>query len=237
MYSREDIKEFIAACDNMINSKFILVDKRIGEVLKAVATTKPVYNAIAESMINFNFAGAWTTAVSKNGEIFVPEDKLIGFVFCMLKAINDGKININELLVKHFPSDDNKRSSYALFCGATILPFKEQLIEKLCEEKQRQPEVKKEQVERENIDAQIVERLLFLAKDAKTYAAGLKRIKGCPVTKQEYLNLLDALIMSIECGHSEYYCVLTSTLISLSGKDKELKQRLSGIIELTKNKE
>ncbi|MBQ8468332.1 MAG: hypothetical protein IJ542_01080 [Clostridia bacterium] len=234
MYAKEDIEEFIVACDNMINSKFILVDKRIGEVLKSVATTKPVYNAIAENMINFNFNGAWTAATSKNGEIYVPEDKLIGFVFCMLKAINDGKININELLVKHFPSGDEKRSSYAIFCETTILPFKQQLIEKLCsEQKLAKPEKKSEQ-KTENLDLQISERLLFLAKDAKTYAAGLRRIKACPITKQEYLDLLNLLILAIDSGDHKYIKVLTQTLIALSGKDKELKQRLGGIIELIK---
>jgi len=231
MYTREDLAEFISACDNMIDSKFILVDKRIGEVLKAVAVTKPVYNAIAENMINFNFSGAWAFATSKTGEFVLPEDRTIGFVFCLLKAINDGKININELLIKHFPSDAENYSSYSLFCSAVIVPFKNQLIELLCGE----PKTKKQSepaVQEENLNAQILDRLQFLAKDVKTYVVGAKKIKGCPVAKQEYLNIVDALILSIEKNQKQYFEAFLQTLLALCGKDKELKQRLAGIIEL-----
>ena len=33
----EDIASFTTACDNMIASKYILVDKRLGDVLKYIA--------------------------------------------------------------------------------------------------------------------------------------------------------------------------------------------------------
>ena len=231
MYAQEELSEFISACDNMIESKFILVDKRIGEVLKAVATTKPVYNAIAENMINFNFAGAYAVATSKTGEFVLPEDRLVGFVFCMLKAINDGKININELLIKHFPSDADNSSSYTLFCTATILPFRNRIVEMLCSTPKKKKEPEQEIVDI-NLDAQIAERLVFLAKDVRAYVVGTKKLKGCKVTKQEYLNILDAFVMAVEGEQKQFFAVLVQTLLSLAGKDKELIARLSAIIEL-----
>ena len=232
MIAREDLAEFISACDNMIDSKFILVDKRIGEVLKAVATTKPVYNAIAENMINFNFSGAYAVATSKTGEFVMPEDKVVGFVFCMLKAINDGKINVNDLLIKHFPSDAENHSSYALFCNATILPFKNLIVDQLCESTKTKKQQEKVVSPIENLNAQILDRLQFLAKDIKAYVVGSKKIKGCKVTKQEYLNIVDAFVLAIESQEKQYFETFAQTLFALAGKDKELKQRLAGIIEL-----
>lgn len=234
MFSKEDINEFIVACDNMSNSKFILVDKRIGEVLKSVATTKPVYNCIAENMINFNFSGAWAYATSKTGEFSIPEGKLVGFVFCMLKAINDGKININDCLIKHFPSSAEDKSSYALFCDQTIVPFKNQIVEILCSDNKKKVVVSKLEPKKDNLEAQVMERLVFLAKDIKAYVIGLKKIKGCPVAKQDYINLVDALLCSFENKNRDYYLVFVQTLLSLCGKDRELKQRIESIKELLK---
>ena len=42
-----DIEAFATACDNMINSKYILVDRRLGDVLKSIASTKEVFNLIS----------------------------------------------------------------------------------------------------------------------------------------------------------------------------------------------
>ena len=86
MYTQADIQPFIDACNAMIRSKFILVDKRIGDLLKSIATTKPVYNAIAEAMINFNWSAVWKVATNKTGDLVMPEEsnKLIAFVFCLL---------------------------------------------------------------------------------------------------------------------------------------------------------
>ena len=232
MYSREDLAEFISACDNMIESKFILVDKRIGEVLKAIATTKPVYNAIAENMINFNFSGAWAVATNKTGEFSIQEDKIVAFVFCMLKAINDGKINISDVLIKHFPTASDNHSSYTLFCDATILPFKNQIVSTLCEQKKKRAAAPSVTIQEKTLDAQILDRLDFLAKDIKAYVVGTKKIKGCKVTKQEYLDIVDGFIFAVQHAQKEYFELFAKTLFSLCGKDKELKQRLVGIIEL-----
>ena len=134
MYTQADIQPFIDACNAMIRSKFILVDKRIGDLLKSIATTKPVYNAIAEAMINFNWSAVWKVATNKTGDLVMPEDsnKLIAFVFCLLKNIDCNKVNINDVLIKYCSNDEDRRSSYVVFCEKTIEPFKQHIIDKLC---------------------------------------------------------------------------------------------------------
>lgn len=232
MYTQADIQPFIDACNAMIRSKFILVDKRIGDLLKSIATTKPVYNAIAEAMINFNWSAVWKVATNKTGDLVMPEEsnKLIAFVFCLLKNIDSNKVNINDVLIKYCSNDEDRRSSYVVFCEKTIEPFKQHIIDKLCGSKPK-VEVVEEQP-KVLVSSEINNRVAFLAKDIKAYVVGLKKIKGSLVTKTEYLQVVDNLILAIKNEHIQYYETLTNVLVKLAGKDKELKSRLSGILEV-----
>ena len=231
MYTQADIQYFIDACDAMSNSKFILVDKRIGDLLKSIATTKPVYNAIAESMINFNWEAAWKVATNKVGDLVVPDDsnKLIAFVFCLLKNIDANKVNINEVLVKYCSNDEDKRSSYVVFCEKTIVKFKQHMIDKLCGAK---PKEEAPQVPKFSIDTEVNNRLEFLTKDVKSYVLGLKKLKSNVVTKTEYLSLVENFLFAIKNKHSEYYNSFAFILLRTVEKDRELKSRLHGIIEV-----
>ena len=230
-YSQAEIQPFLDACDAMINSKFILVDKRIGDVLKSIATTKPVYNTIAEAMINFNWSAEFKRSTNKTGELVVPEEglKLIAFVFCLLKNIDAGKVNINDLLVKHCSNDEDKRSSYVVFCEKTIKPFKQILLNKLCQVAE-QP--KEQVVIKPTINIKVHERLEFLVKDVKMYVMGLKKIKGSILSKTEYIELVDMLLLALKNKDYQYYDVFARQILKMSGKDGELINRLSAIIEL-----
>lgn len=229
-YTQADIQPFIDACDTMARSKFILVDKRIGDILKSIATTKPVYNAIAEAMINFNWVATWKTATSKVGELIVPEEssKLIAFVFCLLKNIDANKVNINDVLIKYCSNDEDKRSSYVVFCEKTIIPFKQHVIDKLCGAKPREEEKESPKL---SIDIEVNNRLEFLVKDVKAYCVGLKKIKGA-LNKTEYLEIVEMFLYAIKKHDWAYYVIFAQLLDKFSDKDRELKNRISGILEV-----
>lgn len=230
-YTQADIQPFIDSCDAMARSKFILVDKRIGDILKSIATTKPVYNAIAEAMINFNWATTWKVATNKVGDLVVPEEanKLIAFVFCLLKNIDSNKVNINDVLIKYCSNDEDRRSSYVVFCEKTIIPFKQQIIDKLCGAK---PKTEIAEQPKFSIDTEVNNRLKFLTKDIKSYVMGIKKLKGSELTKAEYLDVIDALLMAIKNKDSVYYGIFATLLLKLAGKDKELKNRLNSILQV-----
>lgn len=229
-YTQADIQPFIDACDTMARSKFILVDKRIGDILKSIATTKPVYNAIAEAMINFNWVASWKTATNKVGELVVPEEssKLIAFVFCLLKNIDANKVNINDVLIKYCSNDEDKRSSYVVFCEKTIIPFKEHIIDKLCGSK---PKVEEKEVSKLSIDIEVNNRLEFLVKDVKAYCLGIKKMKSV-LTKTEYVEIVDMFLYAIKKHDLAYYVLFAQMLDKFAGKDKELKSRMCGILEV-----
>lgn len=232
MNSKEEIQKFVAACDNMINSKFILVDKRIGDILKTIAQTKPVYNVIAESVINFNFDAEWKIATAKRGELRMPEEasKLVAMVFFMLNSIDSGKINISELLMHHFSHDEDKRSSYTVFCERTILPFK-QAIENMIFPKAKAAPAKTVTV-KTGLAGDVASRIEFLAKDLKEYVFGVKKIKGCPVPKNIVLYQIEVLLMAAKAKDKDAVGPIVSVLASFAGKDKEFINRINGIIEV-----
>lgn len=229
-YTQADIQPFIDACDTMARSKFILVDKRIGDILKSIATTKPVYNAIAEAMINFNWVASWKTATNKVGELIVPEEsgKLIAFVFCLLKNIDANKVNVNDVLLKYCSNDEDKRSSYVVFCEKTIIPFKEHIIDKLCGTK---PKTEEKEVSKLAIDVEVNNRLEFLVKDVKAYCLGIKKMKGI-LSKAEYIELIDMFLYAIKKHDLAYYVLFAQMLDRFAGRDKELKNRMCGILEV-----
>lgn len=229
-YTQAEIQPFIDACDTMARSKFILVDKRIGDILKSIATTKPVYNAIAEAMINFNWVATWKTATSKVGELVVPDDgaKLIAFVFCLLKNIDSNKVNINDVLLKYCSNDEDKRSSYVVFCEKTIIPFKQQIVDKLCGVKQKTED---KETPRLSIDIEVNNRLEFLIKDVKAYCLGVKKFKGI-LSKTEYLEIIDMFLYAIKKHDLAYYALFAQLLEKFAGRDRELKSRICGILEV-----
>ncbi len=232
LVAREDIKLFVDACDKMIGSKYIMVDKRVSEVLTSIAGCKPVYNLIAECMINFNFDKAYKQGT--NGNTFLlPDDPkdVVAFVFCLLNCLDDKKININDLLMKYY-SKDNQVSPYALFNSEVIARFKNAVyflavgekIEKQEEKAQARPVV--------NFDADVNNRIIFLVKDLKDYVAGLKKIKGSFITKSEMITMLLVFVDLVKNNQTYAY---QSALIGIkagAGKDKEMQKRIGAIEDI-----
>ncbi len=222
--SVEQIKQFTTACDNMKNSKFILVNKRISEILKSIALTPAVYNIIAESMINFNFASSYKAATSKKGSFAVPKDKIIAFVFCLLRAIDDGKVNVTELVSNYFLAEDQ----YSMFCDCTVVALKQKVIERFNKGSVTKVETQKTET---TINRDISNRLDFLVNDIKDYLVGLEKFKAL-VSKEQYLKLVDGFLVAIKNNHTMYYKTFADSLKALN-KDKELASRLVVVNDLS----
>lgn len=229
--SCEEIKPFLDACDKMASSKFIMIDKRISDVLKSIAKTEPVFNLIKGCMINFNFDFEWKKSTIKSGTLTPPEEahKFVAFVFALLNCIDDKKLSASDLLSKYFTKTDNPSGPYAEFCQSIILKFK-MIVKKLL--------IPSEQV-KENVstvmpkvDQEVCARIIFLAKDLKDYVTGLKKIKKSAATKGEFIELVNALIMAVKDGNYKYIKTLLVAMRVAKGKDKEIEHRIFGILEI-----
>ena len=234
LVGEEQIKGFLDACNKMIGSKFILIDKRVADVLKSIAENRAVYNLIAECMANFDFDKEYRQATSTYN-FMLPEDpkKLVAFVFCLFNCLDDKKININDLLMKYY-SKEKETSPYALFNQCVTTKFKNAAYFLLVGEKIKE-EVKEKEPVAQVVNDEINNRLLFLVTDLKDYVDGLKKIKGSFITRSEMLELIITYINVIKNNQTGLYKPMLISVKASAGKDKELQKRIKAIDEILIN--
>ncbi|MBQ7453215.1 MAG: hypothetical protein IJS68_02985 [Clostridia bacterium] len=235
-YEVDTIGEFTSACDSMISSKYILVDKRLGDVLKSIASTRQVFNLISECMVNFSFERELEIATNRMGRLTLPEEphKAIAFIFCLLNLLDDKKINFNQFLNKYYSNDENGAGPYATFCNQVVLRFKNLIVSILIGAPE--PKIVKveetEKKENSNISQEVCDRLLFLAKDYKSYVHGVKKLKRSKCTRSELQDQVQAFIVAVENKHVEYMYALILGIKYSVGKEKELLRRLVEIEDI-----
>ena len=125
-----ELDNFLNSCDEFIEGKFILADIKISKILRAISTSKEIYNLMAESLINYDFKkeyNALKKQADEQGKDFsLPNDaqSIISFVFAMLVEIDSKRIDFSEFLSATFPYATSQREEYVMFSQKFILPFK-----------------------------------------------------------------------------------------------------------------
>ncbi len=129
----EAIKEFINACNDFIDGKFILADIKISKILKVITKNEDLYNVVAECMINYNFEEEFEQAKigQNNSKFILPKEnhKIIPFIFCLLVEIDSKKLNFNEFLRTQFPFANNQNEEYDAFGKNIIIPFRDAIAD------------------------------------------------------------------------------------------------------------
>lgn len=229
----EEINPFVEACDKMMASKFIMIDKRISDVLKSIAKTEPVFELIKQCMINFNFNREWGLATAKVGYMVPPEEshKFVAFVFSVLNCMDDKKISASEMLSKYFSKSENSNGPYCYFCESLIEKFKNIVVAKILNQSEDGVVQKKTKVLLD-FDKEVLSRLAFLVKDLKAYIQGLKKVKKSSVTKGELIEVVCGLQSAIKNEDVKYIKPFVMAVKAAHGKDKEIECRLIEINEI-----
>lgn len=230
-----NLKDFADACDKMSQSKFIMIDKRISDVLKTIAKSDEIFDYIKDCMINFNFEKEWKLATARMGMLLIPEEprKFVAFVFVLLNCLDDKKLNASDFLSKYFSKSESQAGPYNEFCQAVIQKFKSLVVAKLSNQTVSQVivEEKKPKIV-VNIDQEIAARLIFLAKDLKEYVIGLKKVKKSSITKGELIDIIMAFINALQNGHYSYIKSFVLAIKAAKGKDQEIDRRLFEILDI-----
>lgn len=176
----KDIEEFLNACDELINCKFLVAEYKLSKMLKALAGAQEVCALVGECLEQFNrdreFAKAYCEDNKGNFYISMPEEeyKVLALVFCTLVDIDGKKIDFTDFVRRFFGHDEN---AYESFVNTMIVPFKT-LIESafnFSEDKQEEGEADEEEEEPQTGDkfdlaqkvcVQILSELQFLKQDA-----------------------------------------------------------------------
>lgn len=222
-----NIEDFLNAVSSTLESKYILIDKKISDILLSIANTQDVYNVIAKSMLNFDFIVAWKNAVKSNF-IKLPEndDDRLAFIFCFLSNIDDKNLDITMVLDKYF-SYDSETKPFELFCKNIIVEFKMLVLKKLNVESE--PEVIF--TEKPNLVDEF-DLLENLVGDFKQTILFQKKIKHVTLKKDEFVKILVAFENAIKEKNTTYFESFVIMIKTAISKNKELKAKFVQISNL-----
>ena len=128
------MQRFFSACDDLMTSKHILADKKIGELLRAVAVNDDLMGLFQAVTKDFDYRAAKHAYLrapedshTARGEVYLPADEaeLLAFVFCLLAEFDSGTLRFNDFLLRYFYEDGSYTASYALFLERMIRPFRD----------------------------------------------------------------------------------------------------------------
>lgn len=224
-----NIDNFLISIDNMLQSKYILIDRRISDILLSIADTKDVYNLIAECMINFDFKQEWKSATKTNVmKLPLTDEKRISFIFCFLNNIDDKNLDITNILERYFSYDSNY-SPYELFCGNIIIEFRRLVMKKLGIEETASLTKNNTNADEQIFDANVDE-FVVLSKDLRDFVKFVmdqKKLKHCMFVKDNLIAVVSTFIQVVENKQVEYFYSYQVTINSAIEKNKALKSKFS----------
>lgn len=232
-----EIQEFLLSIKNMLESKYILIDRRVSDILRAIADTNAVYNLIAECMINFDFAYEWRKATA-GSFLKLPdsEAKKVAFIFCLLNNIDDRKIDVTQVLEKYY-SYDLAYSPYDMFCKFVIVEFRRIILKFLNIEipKPRPtveftaPEIESNEQKPEIDD---FEKLDIVLRDFVKFLGEQKKLKNSFMPKYDLIAVASTFEQVVRNKQVEYFYAFLVTLNSAAPKNKEVRAMLAEINKL-----
>ena len=223
----------------LIESKYILADKRIASLLKGIVSNSYLMDVVSESLKTFSYATefARNRLMVSDGDgvksrMTLPVDKvrLFTFVFCLLAEIDAGKRDFSKFLTEYF-GEENANESFKRFCGEIIVPFKkagEALLKDTDNDAQEKEDERKGALyfgsETVFISAATSDALISACSRIKTKLD--KDFQGGGEQRAECMELADAFINAVMSRNPKLIRIvwigLKYTLKSVRGFDREI---------------
>ncbi len=189
---REELDLFLTSAQDLIESKYILADIKIVNLLKAIASSNTLIALFKNCLTDFNYEEAQKKYLVKSqylssdkGEFILPPNTkdLLAITFNLLADFDARRINMSAFLNKYFYVDGSCASGYDAFINAMIIPFVKAIkslmesvidgklqdpVEALTEQENRHQKELEEQKLRQERDAELAK---------KSYGAAVKKIK------------------------------------------------------------
>ncbi len=216
MTKREELDNFILRADELIQSKYIIADIKIVNLLKAIACSDTLLALFKNCLSDFDYQNAKKKYLVKNplsddkGEYVSPTSsrELLAFTFNLLMEFDSKKIVLGAFLDKYFYEDGSTYGEYTAFLNTIIKPFRDAVktlmdsviegklqdpIEALTEEEAKREEERKKQEELAKNEKELSE---------KAYGKSVKEIKELLLLdkkkiKESNLKTLDKLELTL----------------------------------------
>lgn len=133
MTKKEELDLFLLRCDELIDSKYIIANIKIINLLKSIANSETLLAIFKSCLSGFDLEEAKAKYFVSNkylggakGEFVQPEDSknLLALVFSVLVDIDSGKIELTSFLNNFFYENGSYYESYNSFVKNMIVPFK-----------------------------------------------------------------------------------------------------------------
>ena len=151
MTKASELNEFLIRCDELIESKYILADVKIVNLLKSIAASETLIALFKSCLTDFDYASAKKKYLVKNkylseekGEFVLPSNSrdLLALVFNILMEIDSKTLDFADFINKYFYENGSFYAGYSAFINAMIKPFKNSvktLMESVIEGKLQDP--------------------------------------------------------------------------------------------------
>ena len=132
MERKEELDLFLSRANELVESKYIVADIKIANLLKAIASSETLLAIFKNCLSDFDFNEAKKKYLIKSeylsadkGEFILPETtrELLAFVFYLLAAFDVQDMNLADFIKKYFYEDGSYSSGYLLFVTSMIKPF------------------------------------------------------------------------------------------------------------------
>ncbi len=200
MTIREQLDAFIERTDELIDSKYILADIKIVNLLKTIASSDTLLAIFKNCLTDFDYSLAQKKYFVKSrylssdkGEFVLPPNsrELLAFIFNVLVDIDAKRIDFATFLNKYFYVDGSFSAGYDAFINAMIKPFKhsvKMLMESVIEGKLQNPvDALVEEEERKAKEKAEEEKEILKQKELleKSYGLSVKKIKELLVADKQ----------------------------------------------------
>lgn len=127
---KQNILEFFAACDDMIEGRFLLSDTKVSNILKCIVKSEILYNLYSKCMHGFKFSNVLELSRADNpdnGGFFTLIDgdrNIVAFVTCLLLEVDKKNINLQAFITENFFNADGYNISYNNFALTVLVTYK-----------------------------------------------------------------------------------------------------------------
>ncbi len=137
---RGQIDLFLRKCDEVMQSRFIIADTKIGELLKSIASSDLLYAFFREITKDFDYFAACRECMgeadaSGRRTLRLPQDpeKRLAFIFCLLVEFDNKTLDLGDFLREFFYGDGSVYEGFYAFSNQVIKPFKNTVKALFCE--------------------------------------------------------------------------------------------------------
>lgn len=206
VYETEAVQAFLAQCEELESSSFIMSYNKIRMLLKCLAYYPELRNLVDDCKYNFDFDREYSKAIVSLGtsnafSLPLSNRKKVALVVSLLLDFDVPRRDFVRFVMEFWPSSDRTKS-YQGFVGGVIIPFKKALLDLLSAKDEATPvaEIRETDARRQEVNIALAERATYLIDSA---IAAVKEARPSEEVSRDLQFMLDAFTTVLEQRDSQ----------------------------------